>query len=197
MKMRKNGLGAILLIVFVTALFMVSYQSVLSASEVLVNSINSTFDQTSKLVKVSGALSSGSGQNITIRITDPKGGINFVNQTITGENGQFSFQYILIGTNTGTYTVEINAKGMNTPTKTEFTYKTASKYILGDLNGDERINSTDYVLLRRYILGIIVEFPVEYGFDASDLNGDGKTNSTDYAFMRRYILGMINEFPAK
>ncbi|NLD50501.1 MAG: cellulase family glycosylhydrolase [Clostridiaceae bacterium] len=56
---------------------------------------------------------------------------------------------------------------------------------LGDINSDGNVNSTDYALLRRYLLEIQVSY-----FDerAADLNGDGKINSTDYAYLRRVLL---------
>lgn len=75
-----------------------------------------------------------------------------------------------------------------TPTgHTEFTY--------GDLNDDGRVNSTDYALLRRYILNTIEEFSVPK--EAADLNGDGRVNSTDYNILKRYLLGLIDDIPVK
>ncbi|MFZ5987066.1 MAG: glycoside hydrolase family 9 protein [Bacillota bacterium] len=65
----------------------------------------------------------------------------------------------------------------------------AVKY--GDLNNDGNIDSTDYVLLRRYILGIIKTFAVP---EAADLDGNGGINSTDYTLLKRYILGIIKVF---
>lgn len=67
--------------------------------------------------------------------------------------------------------------------------------ILGDLNGNKRVESTDLSYLKRYILGIITEFPVKDGKTAADLNRDGKIDSTDYTLLKRYILGIISEFP--
>ncbi|TYQ15815.1 UNVERIFIED_CONTAM: dockerin type I repeat protein [Acetivibrio alkalicellulosi] len=67
--------------------------------------------------------------------------------------------------------------------------------ILGDLNGDGVINSKDYVLLKRYILEIIDELPVN-DISVADLNGDGKIDSVDYTLLRRYILEIISDFPA-
>ncbi|NLD46846.1 MAG: glycoside hydrolase [Clostridiaceae bacterium] len=64
----------------------------------------------------------------------------------------------------------------------------------GDLNGDSKINTTDYTLLRRYILGVNVTI-VEPDLSIWDLNGDRKINSTDYSVLKRYILGLITEFP--
>lgn len=72
-----------------------------------------------------------------------------------------------------------------TPKNPEFKY--------GDLNNDTKINSTDYALLKRFILGTISEFSVPK--EAADLNGDGKINSTDYTIMKRYLLEIIEDFP--
>ena len=69
-------------------------------------------------------------------------------------------------------------------------------FIYGDVNGDNVVNSTDYALMKRYILGIITDFPYENGLQAADVNADGAINSTDYALMKRFILGLITIFPA-
>lgn len=64
----------------------------------------------------------------------------------------------------------------------------------GDLNGDGKIDTRDYVLLQRYALGVIEEFPIG-NTQAADLNGDEKINSLDATLMGRYILGIIDQFP--
>ena len=56
----------------------------------------------------------------------------------------------------------------------------------GDLDGDGVINTTDVVLLRRYIAG---GYGVEISEKAADLNGDGILNTTDVVLLRRYIAG--------
>jgi len=58
--------------------------------------------------------------------------------------------------------------------------------LLGDLNLDKKVNSTDYALLRRVILEMTT-ITGEAKANA-DLNGDGKVNSTDYAALKRKIL---------
>lgn len=68
--------------------------------------------------------------------------------------------------------------------------------LYGDLDANGRINSSDYAILKRYLLNIIDEFPVSNGKVAADLNADGYVNSTDLALIRRYILDIISEFPA-
>jgi len=71
----------------------------------------------------------------------------------------------------------------------------ASRGLIGDVNGDNAINSTDYSLMKRYLLGVISEFPVSDYMWAADANGDEHINSTDYALLKRYILGTIDKFP--
>lgn len=67
------------------------------------------------------------------------------------------------------------------------------KILYGDLNGDSKVNSIDFAMLRQYLLGIIKEFNVSK--EAADLNGDKVVNSIDFANFRMYLLGMIREFP--
>jgi len=64
---------------------------------------------------------------------------------------------------------------------------------LGDLNDDGKVNSTDYSIMKRHILGL-TELTGEALANA-DVNSDGSINSTDYALMRRYILDIISVFP--
>lgn len=59
--------------------------------------------------------------------------------------------------------------------------------IAGDVNGDGSVNSLDYILVRRYLLGIINDFPSANGFKAADLNNDGSVNSLDYRLLRDLI----------
>ncbi|TYQ13383.1 UNVERIFIED_CONTAM: RHS repeat-associated protein [Acetivibrio alkalicellulosi] len=65
----------------------------------------------------------------------------------------------------------------------------------GDLNGDGRVNSTDYVLIRRYILRIM-ENPSDERMIAADLNGDGRLDSTDAVILRRMLLEILKYCPA-
>lgn len=73
-----------------------------------------------------------------------------------------------------------------TPTPTQY-----NSFIRGDVNSDGRVDSTDYAMLKRYLLGIITSFPTPNGLLAADVNQDGYINSTDYAMVKRIILGTI------
>ncbi|HOA97377.1 MAG TPA: dockerin type I repeat-containing protein [Acetivibrio saccincola] len=64
--------------------------------------------------------------------------------------------------------------------------------LYGDLNGDNTVDSLDCVLLGRYLLEIINEFPNLNGINTADLNRDGIINTLDYALLNRYVLGVID-----
>ncbi|NLD50940.1 MAG: dockerin, partial [Clostridiaceae bacterium] len=82
---------------------------------------------------------------------------------------------------------DMNINAVFKPTSTEVAY--------GDANGDGKINSTDYALLKKYLLQVIREFSVPK--KNMDLNGDGQINSSDYVLLNRYILDIIDEFPVE
>lgn len=74
--------------------------------------------------------------------------------------------------------------------------QSSSSILYGDLNGDEYINSIDYTLMGRYILGQTNNLR-ENHTTAADLNGDGEITSSDCALLVRYILSIINKFPVE
>ncbi len=59
--------------------------------------------------------------------------------------------------------------------------------LVGDINGDGKIRSSDYLLLKRRVLGT-------YQTDAcsecaADISGDGNVKSNDYLLLKRHVLG--------
>ena len=62
----------------------------------------------------------------------------------------------------------------------------------GDINGDGEVNSIDYALLKRYLVGMDSTLPTPNGYAAADINGDGDINSIDYANLKLILLGMSN-----
>lgn len=57
----------------------------------------------------------------------------------------------------------------------------------GDVNGDGKVNTADYVLLKRAVLGTHV--PGDSARSAYDVTLDGKINVADYAILKRVVLG--------
>ena len=59
--------------------------------------------------------------------------------------------------------------------------------IKGDVNGDGKASATDYLLVKRYVLGTFKL--AGDGLKAADINTDGKVQATDYLLLKRYVLG--------
>jgi len=64
--------------------------------------------------------------------------------------------------------------------------------IKGDLGGDGRLRSDDYISLRLHILGRKVLSSAEK--IAADVNGDGKIDSLDYILLRMHLLKIVDIF---
>lgn len=69
---------------------------------------------------------------------------------------------------------------------------TKSVIIKGDLDGDGKITSTDYIRVRMIILGTLTaDEPTKA---AADIDGNSSTNTTDYIKIRQHILGIASLF---
>ncbi len=62
--------------------------------------------------------------------------------------------------------------------------------VSGDVNGDGKVNSTDFMQIRKQYLGLF-ELSEAQGLSA-DVSGDGKINSTDFMQVRRHFLGLFD-----
>lgn len=75
------------------------------------------------------------------------------------------------------------------------------KIIIGDVTWDGSVDSTDYTMLKRWILKAVHFFPspkflVLWGL-TSDVDGSGSIDSTDLTYLKRHVLKIIDEFPVK
>lgn len=69
----------------------------------------------------------------------------------------------------------------------------SSKYIvvlLGDIDGNGKVDSVDYLLLKRYVLGTVSLSPMQRL--AAAVAGRKTIDSTDYLLMKRHVLGTYN-----
>ncbi len=57
----------------------------------------------------------------------------------------------------------------------------------GDISGNGGIDSSDYIMSKRYVLGTFAldEVQIKMG----DVNNDGSLNATDYLMLKRHVLG--------
>ena len=58
--------------------------------------------------------------------------------------------------------------------------------INGDINGDNKVNAADYLLIRKHIMG---ESLSGDRLNRADVNKDGKVNTKDYIAIRKIIIG--------
>jgi len=61
------------------------------------------------------------------------------------------------------------------------------KIMLGDVNGDSKINAADYAMVKRHVLKTYTL--VDDQLLAADVNENGKVDVADYAMIRRHVLG--------
>ncbi len=59
--------------------------------------------------------------------------------------------------------------------------------VLGDVNGNGKVDANDYMLVKRHFLGTY-ELD-DFGIEAGDCNGDGKITANDYFIIRRHVIG--------
>ncbi len=69
--------------------------------------------------------------------------------------------------------------------------------VLGDLDRDDKFSALDFALLRKYLLGIDVDVPIDYWMEVGDVDGDGELTSIDFGLFRKRLLGLINKFPVE
>ena len=60
---------------------------------------------------------------------------------------------------------------------------------LGDINGDGKVNTADYTMLKRAVLGTYTLNGDQK--KAGDINGDGKITAVDYTMLKRFVLGTL------
>ncbi len=88
---------------------------------------------------------------------------------------------------TSTITTSPTPTATLTPSKTPLP---TSEFVNGDVNVDGNVNSIDFGYMRKYLLGLISEFPGgEKGLAAADVDRNGSINSIDFGHMRNFLLG--------
>lgn len=92
-------------------------------------------NSTTKFVHIEGTLEDQSGKNVTVKVIAPDGTFDYLDQTVTDDTGDFSFDYMISSTTTGTYLVFIGSSDLEEPYESSFLISTEAPED-GDENGE-------------------------------------------------------------
>lgn len=148
------------------------------------------FDDFFAIVNDDGITISADGKTISGTPTGPK----------TLENGQIGTVTFTVNSDAapGTYTVEAYKKdgSVTVVGSTTFTIEAASDKLLGDVNGDGKIDGRDQVRLMRYLVAMDEEDPVVSVTIVeinSDMNEDGKFDGRDSVRLMKLLVELDDE----
>lgn len=111
------------------------------------------------------------------------------NTIINGTGNNLSeFEKLKIGDTVTILTVTDNDAYDAYPRSLDFTSSSTGSILLGDVNGDNKVNTADLLLLKKYLLGLEDESSIV--FNNSDYNADTKINTLDLLMLKRHLLGL-------
>ncbi|RKD31822.1 hypothetical protein BET01_18800 [Lacrimispora algidixylanolytica] len=61
--------------------------------------------------------------------------------------------------------------------------------------GNASVDTTDYTLMKMYLLESIKDFSVHNELAAGELNLNGDIDALDFAVLKKYLLGVISKLP--
>ncbi|MDO4863365.1 MAG: alpha/beta hydrolase-fold protein [Ruminococcus sp.] len=116
--------------------------------------------------------------------------IMLTNTAYTFPEGSDFILYIETEDGTADFTIDevtIAAEG----TRAEAPYKT----IIGDFNGDERVDTFDLIAARKALLSYTGGSTAGISMDIADVDGDGEFAVNDLVVLAKFVLGQTNSFP--
>ena len=127
---------------------------------------------------------------LTLQVTMNDGAKNcsLAVDTAAGSSGRFTVGQSVLGAD-GKYEVRDACTGAVTSEKFG-----EDDVLLGDVNGDGKINNRDAARVYSYYNGIVTL--TDEQLKAADVNGDGKVNNRDAAMIYAYYNGVRDSFPA-
>ena len=137
---------------------------------------------------VSGTVTSfGEAANVVLKLLNSEGE-EVAETTASNENGLYQFENV----ESGNYILQITKKNHITSEYTinitdEAVEQNVEIHLLGDVNGDGKINAKDKKIIYNHIAGeSVLE---EYDFRVGDVNDDGKINAKDKKIIYNHIAG--------
>ncbi|MBE6756638.1 MAG: hypothetical protein E7555_09300, partial [Ruminococcaceae bacterium] len=138
-------------------------------------------------VTVSGMVTSfgEESEKTTVQLFPSGSGTPAFSVTLTGTHAMYSFT----GVEAGTYTMKVSKANHVTREYTVVVGNSpipldAKIHLLGDINGDGKVNSIDVARANAHARG--VSSLTGYELASADINGDGKVNSVDVARMNAH-----------
>ncbi|WP_084822061.1 family 43 glycosylhydrolase [Bacillus sp. SA1-12] len=86
-----------------------------------IKNVNVIYNPSTREVNIEGQLKNKAGRLIAARIVDPSGNSDYIDQTLTGEKGEFSFNYLSTNVHSGEYRVEVYGANPLAVYQTSFT----------------------------------------------------------------------------
>lgn len=137
------------------------------------------------------------GSNVSMRIDAKSGASRMYSDVLkTDEKGVYTFsakidnEYV-----PGSYVVSVNAAGI---IKTiDFSVAGANDIVYGDVSGDGTVDSIDFALMKKYVLGASTDLPGANWKITGDLNVDGEINALDLVILKQYLIGVVKTLPVK
>jgi len=104
--------------------------------------VNASVYQETGKVTISGNISAGEGEQVTLKVLDPKGQISYIGQAVSGVDGIYLFSYTLDVNNMGVYKASVGGEFASSPKIAEFVYDTIPPAEPTKLKVDERTDTT-------------------------------------------------------
>ncbi|UJF35485.1 cohesin domain-containing protein [Paenibacillus hexagrammi] len=98
-------------------------------------------DQASRFVTIKGDITAGEGSEVTARVIDPNGKVDYMNQTTSGPNGAFAFTYVPNEAVSGDYQLSVGGEGVNSPVGSQFEIGEAGTIAGATLSGPDSVSS--------------------------------------------------------
>jgi hypothetical protein len=93
-------------------------------------------------VSIEGNITSGEGQKITVQVLNPSGSIDFIDQTISGEDGMYQFSYTISEMMIGIYSVVVGGDKVSQTAATTFIGTSDLRVVLDE----QHVNITGNVI---------------------------------------------------
>lgn len=143
------------------------------------------------IVTIEGRAVDSIGKQITIKVIDPEGGIDYLNQIEVDPAGRFTLTYKLINRIEGIYRVVVGGDNIATHHECKFIYP-PQQVAIGDIDANGKIDVADAILVLRGVVGLLTFEP--RAEMAADVNNDGRIDVADAILILRKIVGLIDVF---